>query len=192
MQARAPLILLLLIVLVIGQGCSSAPKRSPRPSYSAPTSVKVQSGISKAQTAIAKAVTVHAKAATEKIVQLETLTAATPELHDLAAAAHSDIDSLTLELSTAQEALAAAETARAELQVRIETQTDQLNTATNDKNRALGLLDIEKKNADRARKQRNRLGLLTVGLLVWIFREPLLRLGGTLFKLARLAVGIPV
>ncbi len=179
------------IAALLCVSCSSTP-RTFRVTYSAPSSAKVGEKISVAQSAIARAVAVHAKNATAKVVQLETLTAATPELHDLATGAHADIDALTNELSNAQVALSAAETARAELQVRVETQTDQLNTATTEKNEALRLEDIDKQKTARALKQRNRFAFLSAALLVWIFRKQLLALGGSLFKLARLACGIPV
>lgn len=180
----------LVAIAFVFSSCSSAPT-SARPAFSAPSSAKVGTKISTAQSAIAKAVTVHAKEAAAKLTQLETLTTNTPELHELAAGAHSEIDSLTSELTNAQSALTDAESARADLQRQVETQTDQLNATVLEKNEALRLESVAEQKADRALKQRNRLVLLSLGLLIWIFRQPLLQLGGRLIQFARLACGIP-
>jgi hypothetical protein len=177
----------LLAAAALLSSCSTAPQRTAT-RYVAPSVAPVRSKIAEASASVTKAITVHAKAATEKLVQLETLTAATPELHDLAAGAHSDIDALTQELTIAQAALAAAETKAAELQVLVDSQADQLNAAVANADHQHELAVASEAKAAAAARWRNRFAILSAGLLAWIFRRQLLQLLSLLGKAAGVAL----
>jgi hypothetical protein len=144
---------LLLPFLLIG--CATAPHRGIV-HYSPPSVAPAQRWVSNAQG--------HAKTAQAAVDKGDLVTA------------HNEIDALTDELLNAQTALT-------ELEDKTSHQTDLLNSANDEKNKAIDLFDAERAKTKAIVHQRNRLFLALSAALVWIFRTPLL-------WLAKLAVGL--
>lgn len=179
---------------IVCTSCSAPPKRSVI-HYSAPSVAPVRAKISEARTSVTAAAT-SATRAQVAIAKADALLVGrdsvepehVPALRLQLSSASADLDALTHELTIAQTALAAAETNAAELQVKVETQTDQLNICGDEKNLALAAsAQLQREKATL--KQRLRVRHLIIGaLLAWIFRRQLLGLG----KMALRLFGIPI
>jgi hypothetical protein len=152
--------LLLSAFLLIG--CASQPRRAVI-HYSPPSAAPVKQSLSSVQR--------HAKAAMDNIKQAEKLAPANVAgLMDALLAADNEIDALTKELLHTQTALI-------ELELKTGTQTDDLNTCSDDKNAALDLNAVIERKLKAIVGQRNKLFLILLGAAAWIFRGPLIGLG---------------
>jgi hypothetical protein len=180
-------ILALILGMALETSCSSVPRSSIR--YSAPsvtpvrtTVTKVQATVTTARTQVASAQT-HASQATATIKEIAA-TETVPALLTLAQAAAAQVDQLTSDLLDAQTSLTIAQGDLAATQVKVTdlegkvgVQTEQLNTATDEKNAAIAQDAVDRKHAHKLKFYACSLGAAAAGFLVFQFRTVLAFLG---------------
>jgi uncharacterized phage infection (PIP) family protein YhgE len=182
-------VLVLLLVLVLGSACSTAPKRSTV-HYSPPSVQPVRDKISSAQSSIVQAVTA-AGTAKAAIARAEASLSAAPadkpdvaNLHEDLAEASGAVNSLTTQLESARSSLADGAKSTDTLEQTIGTQTTDLNTCSDDKNKLLDQVrDLKAAAVLHDRKyHRLKIGVCTLAAAVASFLA--VRLG--LLKLLRM------
>ncbi len=170
--------------------CSCASPKRLAPTYLPPsttaTRVAVTSGQEKVKTAQTYVTSAqgHAKSATAKLSELEKGVSDTPTLLKLVVDARNDIDQLTTELIHTQEALASAQVSLAEaqnhatsLQLRINDQTQTLNSTIETSNRNAAEATAAKKAYHRLKFYACSLGAALAFFVIWKFKVALAFLG---------------